>query len=135
MTETLKQKFIEEIIKLPKTKQDAINSMDWIEITNEVGKNYLLNESDVEILQVETGLVMIGFVGLEMYALNIENNVGTTTDESKKIAKDIFDKIFLPLTNKMEVSVKNRLETKIPHWNETVNFIISGGDYSNFMEK
>ena len=135
MIEQLKQKINEEILKLPKINQEAINSIDWGGISEEIGKKYLLTENEIHDFQTETGLVLIGLVGLDMYALNIEKNIGVSQEESEKIAKEAFDRIFKPIADIIEQDVKNKIKTQIPKWDQSVNFIISGGDYSNFIEK
>jgi hypothetical protein len=131
MTEQLKQKMEEEIIKLPKERQGAINAFGWVKVTEEIGKKHLLTESELNDFQLETGLVLIGLVDFSSYALNIENNVGTTEEESTKIADEVFDEVFTPISKSIESFVKS----KDPNWAQTVNFIISGGDYSTFIEQ
>jgi len=135
MTEKLKQKINEEILKLPKERQEAINVIDWGKITEEIGKKFLLTENEINNLQIETGLALVGLTDLDFYMTNIENNVGLTAGEANKITVETFDKIFTPIANKIESSIKNRLKSQKPRWNQVVNFIVSGGDYSNFIEK
>jgi len=135
MEEQLKQKMNEEIAKLPKNNQEAINSLDWYKIVEEVGQKHYLIESEIFDLKTETGLVLIGLVeGLNLYTLNIENNIGTSYEEAIKITEDIFDKIFAPVARMIEISVKNKMKTQSSKWNQSVNFIISGGDYSSFVD-
>ena len=40
MTDILQQKIKDEILKLPKVKQDAINSIDWIKKVEEIGQKF-----------------------------------------------------------------------------------------------
>jgi len=72
MTEKLKQIIKEEVVKLPKETRDAISAFNWGTVSEEIGKKYLLTESEVNDLQVETGLVLIGLVDGDEYALNID---------------------------------------------------------------
>jgi hypothetical protein len=130
MTDKLKQKMEEEIMKLPKERQGAINAFDWSKVTEEIGKRHLLTESELNDFQLETGLVLLGLIDLDSYALNIENNVGTTQEESKKMSIEVFNEIFTPISRMIESSVK----IKNPNWNQRINFIISGGDYSTYIE-
>lgn len=134
MTEKLKQKMKEEIARLPKEKQDAIHSIDWGKISEEIGKKYLLSESEINELQLETGLVLIGLVDFELYKLNIEN-IGMSREEAENIAMEVLEKIFTPISTILEASVKNSMKTQNISWDQRVNFIISGGDYSNFINK
>lgn len=133
MTKELQQKMSEEIAKLPRYNQEAINSLDWGDTSWKIGKKNLLTESEINDLQIETGLVLVGLSELDSFAINIENNVGTATAESEEIAKEIYDEIFKPIADKMEIMVKNKIKSQNPKWDQRVNFIISGGDYSNFL--
>lgn len=134
MTEKLKQKMTEEITKLPKDNQDAINSVEWVEITNSIGKKFLLDNDEIENLQLETGLILIGMSDLNTYTSNIENILVSSID-TKKILSEIIEKIMTPIANKIELSIKNKIKTVEPRWDQRIDFILSGGDYSFFVEK
>ena len=135
MTEKLKQTIREEIIKLPKETQEAIGSLDWVNITEEIGKKYRLSESEINDLQVETMLVLIGFEDPDLYTSNIEDNIGTTNDEAKRITEEVFQKVFTLINNNLIENIKKNSKTKNPNWKQTLGFVLSGGDYSSFMEK
>ncbi len=135
MTENLKQQLNEEIAKLPREKQEALLAFDWIKGIEEVGKSFSLTDDEINDLQLETGLILVGLVDLNLYAMNIENNIGMSKSDSEKIAKAIFEKVFTPIANKMEISIKSKLGSRNPSWDERINFIVSGGDYSSFIEK
>jgi hypothetical protein len=135
MTEKLKQKMNGEIVKLSKVKQEAINSLDWGGITEETGKKYSLSEKELNDLQVETGLILVGLVNLNMYEENIEKNVGVTKNDAEKIAQEVFEKIFSPFSQKIISLTKSGVELNNVGWDKTVSFIISGGDYSYFVER
>lgn len=133
MTEKLKQIIKEEIVKLPKEIQDAISTHDWIKIVEEIGKKFLLTESEINDFQTETLLVLVGLESTESYAKNIENNVGTSQSEASKIANEALARIFNPIINTLEENIKKNLHNKNPDPEQTLNFILSGGDYSTFL--
>jgi len=135
MTEKLKQIMNSEIVKLPKEQQEAINSIKWGEVTEEIGKNFSLTNTEIDNLQLETGLALLGLFDFDLYVLNIENEVGLSSDMAKKIAEEILSKVFKPVMESMELSIKHKMKFSSPNWKQTVNFIVSGGDYSNFIEK
>lgn len=135
MTEKLQQTIKEEIAQLPKEMQEAVNAFDWVKVAEEIGKEFLLDESEIEDFQLETFLVLIGAVDPEFYAVNIENHVGTSKDEAVKIADEAFQKIFTPISNLIEENIKKNLANKKPSPEQTLNFILSGGDYSAFLEE
>ncbi|MEK7539169.1 MAG: hypothetical protein AAB595_00800 [Patescibacteria group bacterium] len=135
MTEKLQQTIKEEVLKLPKETQEAINTFDWGSMAEEIGKKYLLSESEINDFQVETLLVLVGLEDGNLYALNIENNVGTSKDEAIKITGEVNQKIFTPISNLIEENIKKNLKNKNPSPEQTLNFILSGGNYSAFIEE
>ena len=135
MTEKLKQIIKDESAKLSKELQEVINTFDWGTISEEIGKKYLLTEDEINGLQVEIGLVLLGIVEEHFLSLNIEDRVGTSKNEAIKITEEINQKIFNPMLEKRAEITKNKMFTYNPNWKQRVNFIISGGDYSVFIEK
>ena len=133
MTEKLKQIIKREMLKLPKDVQDAMNSLDWVTISEETGKKYFLNESEINDLQVQTLLVLAGLTALDDFAQDIENEVGTSKDEAEKITIEINKKIFTPIDEVIEENIKKTIKIKGTKWNQNLNFILSGGDYSIFL--
>ena len=135
MTDKLKQIIKEELVKLPKASQEVINSFDWGTISEEIGKKYLLSEDEINSLQVEISLILLEVVENDLFALNIENRVGTSKNEATKIAEEINQKIFVPMLEKRESLIKNRIQADKLDWKKSINCIVSGGDYSVFMEE
>jgi len=134
MTEKLKSVSQREIAKLPKENQLVINSFDWASITEEIGKKYFLNEVELNDLQVQTLLVFIGLSGPEYYTQSIEKEVGTSKDEADKIADEVFQRIFTPINDILVENIKKSDKSKNPNLVQTFDFILSGGDYSAFLE-
>lgn len=132
MTDKLKQTMNSEISKLPKEQQDSINSVDWGKESEEIGKKYSLDEAEINNLQLETGLVLIGLTELSEYKKTIEENIGISAMMAEKIYQDILAKIFKPILDKSLSFVKARINLNTVSWDKTVNFIVSGGDYSVF---
>jgi len=134
MTDKLQQTIKEELAKLPQENQNAINALDWVKITEEIGKKNLLTESEINDLQVETLLIMVDLEDPKAYANNIENNIDTSKEEAEKIAGEVTEKIFIPINNILVEIIKKRIKVKNPNHEQNLNFILSGGDYSSFME-
>lgn len=133
MTEKLKQTIKNELAKLPKENQEAINSCDWVKMSEEIGEKYLLSESEINDFQVETLLVLVGLEEPDLYTIHIENNVGTTKDEAKKIAEEVLQKIFTPINDILIEKIKKSGKDKNANAEQSLDFILSGGDYSAFM--
>ncbi|HEY4502832.1 MAG TPA: hypothetical protein VJC14_00120 [Candidatus Paceibacterota bacterium] len=133
MTDKLKQLFKDGVINQPKEVREAINAFDWGSVCEQIGKKYLFDDAEVNNFQVETALVLLGLVDPALYIKNIENEVGTTAEEAEKIEKEAVEKIFIPISDKVNATIKEK--TKDPKWDQSVDFILSGGDYSVFMDK
>jgi len=135
MTEKLKNIMEVEILKLPKDNQTAINSIDWGKITEEIGKRFLLTTTEINALQVETGLILINLIDMNTFEDDLENDIGLSINETKSIIEEIFDKVLTPIAESIKLSIKKRVTLENPSWDQTVNFILSGGDYSCFIEE
>ncbi|MFH1366198.1 MAG: hypothetical protein ABIG99_02325 [Patescibacteria group bacterium] len=133
MTEKLKQTIKEEVGKLPKENQDVINNFGWEKISEEIGKKFLLTESEINDLQVETLLILIGLQDPDEYAQNVENNIGTSKAEAEKIADEVLQKIFTPINDILIENIKKSGVIKDTNTEQNLNFILSGGDYSVFV--
>jgi len=119
---------------LPKENQEAMNSLEWGNLAERIGTKYLLNESQINDFQVQTLLILIGLVDLDSYTFYIENEIGTTKDEATKITEETFEKIFTPINDVLIENIKKSNKIKNPNPEQTLNFILSGGDYSAFLE-
>lgn len=135
MTEKSKNLIKEEMLTLPKEAQDAINASGWEKISGEIGKKYLLDENEINTLQLETASFLLGLVDEDLYPINIENSVGVSKREALKIAEEANQKIFTPIYSVLEENIKKNLKNKNPNATQTLNFILSGGDYSAFVEE
>ena len=133
MIEKLKQTIKEEIAQLPTEMQEAINAFNWVKVAEEIGNKNQLTEEEIEDFQLETLLVLIGAVDPEFYAVNIENHVNTTKNQAQNLAKESFQKIFTPISKTIEENIKKNLKNKNPNAKQTLDFILSGGNYSAFI--
>ncbi|OGI81892.1 hypothetical protein A3I95_00485 [Candidatus Nomurabacteria bacterium RIFCSPLOWO2_02_FULL_44_12] len=133
MIEKLKQTIKDEIAKLPKEIQEVINTYDWVKMVEEIGKKYSLNEDKIESLQVETLLVLTGLEEGNYFAQNLERNVGITKGDATSLVREIEEKIFAPIYQTLMENIKSKMKDKNPTWEQTVNFILSGGNYAVFV--
>mgnify|MGYP001558542482 CR=1 FL=1 len=133
MTEKLKQTIQKELMELPKEWQDAISAVDWIKLTEEIGKRFSLNETEINDFQLETLLVLIGVTDPEFFTINVENQVDITKDKAVSLANEAVLKIFTPLNNIFIENIKKSDKHKNATADQNLDFILSGGDYSAFM--
>ena len=135
MTEKTKNLIKEQIEFIPKEAQEVMNTFNWEGMSEEIGKKYLLNEGDRNDLQIEVGLVLVGLEFQELLATNIEQSLNIDKDKAEKISEEADQKIFKPMYNKLTENIKKTLKIRNIHWQQNLNFILSGGDYTAFIER
>lgn len=135
MTEKSKNLIKEEILNLSKEIQEAINDSNWEKLSEEIGKKYLINEDEVNTFQLETISFLLGLIDEESYQKNIEDDIGTSKDEAEKMAEEVMQKIFNPISEKILEKIKTGDRVKKATPEQNLNFILSGGDYTAFLEQ
>jgi len=135
MTEKLKQTIKEEMTYLPKESVEEINAFDWEDVSYKIAQKYFNKESDINVLQAEVAIALLGLSKLKFLAINIENHIVTTKEESEIIANEIVEKIIKPIYNKLCEKIKSTLDDKVIHWQQNLDFILSGGDYTAFIRE
>jgi len=135
MKEKIKEELNKHLTLLPKESQEVINSFDWVKITEEIGKKYALQPKDIEILQVNVGVVLVGLDEQEALVENIESDVIIAKKDAEKITEEIIEKIIKPIYEKLCEKIKNNLKSKPVNWQQNVDFILSGGDYTAFIRE
>jgi len=135
MTEKLAQTIKEDLVKLPLEVGKAITSSGWEEITEIIGKKYSLSDDDINILQLEVGLVLLKYNKISMFTINIHSSLLIDEETAINITKELDEKVFTPIEKSIQSLIKINPHYKNVNWNQTINFIISGGDYSVFLDK
>ena len=135
MTEQLKQILEEELSKMPQEINESITDFDWGVLSEEIGNKYALSEEETSDLQTEISLVLIGLVGIDAFAENLESNIILSKNEAEKISKEISEKIFKPIAEKIIEKIKNNPEIRNTSWEQNLNFILDDGDYMAFLKK
>lgn len=125
----------EELSVLPKEQQDIINIFEWDKKIEEIGKNYNLTEDEIFNLQIETALALLGLVAPDLYIKNIENNIKINEEKSEKIVIEANQKIFTPMMSQLTDNIKKSLPNRNINWQQNLDFILSGGDYTVFIRR
>lgn len=97
MNERLKQQFEEQLTYLPAINQQALRSFDWATELVAIGKNYGLHIDELEDLQTETMLLLVGLITAEQYPNEIINRLAISPAEAEKIIEQVNDRIFIPI--------------------------------------
>lgn len=109
-----------------------------------IGKKNILNEVQLVILQQETNLVLLGLVHPDEYENELKNRLkidemkvnNILSDVNREILGGVREKL-VGLFNVSDESLtyeeRKALEKKA-NWKQNLDFILSGGDYSVFMD-
>jgi len=134
MTDKLKQIIKKQVGSLSLHEQEAINSVNWPSICEEIGKKNLLDDSETNDLVVKTLLVLLRLENIDAFSKNIENEIGLSKEEADKISGEVEEGVFKPIYEKLFEKIKVNMKGKTPGWEQSLGFILSGGDYSVFLE-
>ncbi len=135
MTDRFKKKIEEEMKNLPEELQSAIRSVDWPRIAEGIAGKHLLGADEVENLQLEIFLVLLGLRSIEFLSTNIENQVVIPKEDAEIIAREAVMKIFNPILNEYQKIVKNKTSGKKADWQQNLNFVLSGGNYAELVRE
>ena len=135
MTEELQKEINSQIAILPKEMGEVVGDYNWQNISEEIAKKYFFDEDNINSIQAEICLVLLGLEYIDDLASNIENNVVTAKNEAENMTKEFIEKIFTPTAQKLEDIIKNNLGMKKIHWQQNLDFILSGGDYTAFIRR
>ncbi len=135
MTEKLKQNLKEQMGALPKESQEVINSFGWERISGEIGKRYFLTEDDINILQADIGCVLVGLAEQEYLGEDIESDITISKNHAQKIAGEVEEKILKPMVDILSENIKKSMRIRNIHWQQNLDFILSGGDYTAFIRR
>jgi hypothetical protein len=134
MTEKLEQTIKEEMVKMPKEMQEAINSSGWVSISDEIGKAFSLDDDGINNLQLEIGLVLLRYKKLNLLPPTLESSTSISKNDSLKLVAELDKRIFAPIEEKVKSLFKDKIKNEDMNWKQSINFIISGGDYSIFVD-
>ncbi|MDP3763909.1 MAG: hypothetical protein Q8Q92_04730 [bacterium] len=99
MNET--DKLIEEQVKtLPPNLREAINTVSWKNLVQEIGKQNNLSPEKIESLEQETMFIIYGFENPVDYPTNIIRELNISEKMAYAIVESVTNKIFDPILNK-----------------------------------
>ena len=95
-------KLIEEQLKtLPQDLRQAINSVPWKNLVQEIGKQNNLKPEQISSLEQETMLIIYGFVNPGEYSTNLAREIGIDEIAAENLASSIWDKVMEPISQKV----------------------------------
>jgi len=124
----------EESVVIPKEIQEVILDFWWMDEIEKIGLKYLLTEKDIYNLQTEMSIYLLGLELKNLKSL-IEEITYLDNDKIESITKEFEEKITIPIINKLEEKLKEKINKKEPKWYQNVNFVLSNGEYIYFTEE
>lgn len=100
--EELQKQVEERIAKLPEDIQLAIASNDLGKHIQTIGQRHQLHIDQMEMLQDEVMLVMLGFVNPEDFTAELQEQVRIPVEKAHAITTDIQNEIFTPVRESMK---------------------------------
>lgn len=93
----LTQKIEEQIKTLPSVTQRALHDFDWKTQILAIGTMYDLNLDQLDTLEQETTLVLVGLVPADSYVSELKKRLEISNTAASQIVEESNKKIFLPL--------------------------------------
>ena len=120
---------------MPREFQEAFTASNWIPVSEDIARKYKLYlDEEINKFQAEVFLALAGIVQAELLSVNIENELGLDKEESAKVEAEVLDRIIYPFSDSLESKVKWKMDIKNSKWDQNLDFITSGGDYSAFLD-
>lgn len=109
------EKLIAEQLKtLPPNLRQAIETVSWKALVQEVGKVNALDAEQITSLEQETMFIIYAFEPPEDYIANIVREVGISEGLASIIAESIAEKVFKPILEKSESQQKAPTPENLP---------------------
>jgi hypothetical protein len=103
MNDTLLSSIREQLAKLPKPNQQAINCFDWQRKCSEIGEEHNLLDSDITGLQAEVALVLMGLSDLRTLHRYIDDEIAGTGWQD--IEASVVNGIIAPIAEILQIIV------------------------------
>jgi hypothetical protein len=108
MNEKLEIHFKEQISKLSKDRQEAINSFDWLKKCQEIGEKYGLQDDDYlpdfDVLKTEVALAITGLHDLTTLHRAIDDKLALN---AREITNDVSENILKPISEIRQIILKH----------------------------
>jgi|GEM_PF-3600257 len=93
----LTQKIEEQIKTLPSVTRRALHDFDWKNQILGIGRMYDLNLDQLDTLEQETTLVLVGLIPANKYVSEIKKRLEISTTAASQIVEEANKKIFIPI--------------------------------------
>lgn len=116
INESLQNTIQEHMKKLPEGVQQAIRLSGWDRKILDIGRRYGLHVDQMEILQTELSLAILGLSKREEFVQEVKHEAGIPTEQLNEIIGDINHQIFEPIRTslrKFQEAEQTREETQV----------------------
>lgn len=119
--------YTENLALLPQISQQAINSFDWVNILLDIGKSYALQLDELEDLQLETMMLIVGITPADEYEHQLSSALPLPKTDFEKLLGDINTRILEPIHD--YIVNGGPVEKTIP--SETADIVLMTGENSD----
>jgi len=106
MENELNKMFENGLSGLPTDISEVIKKTPWKETLKNISGAHLLTEDEANLLLAETAIIILGYESPEKFNENLINNVGLDFAKSEIVSKDIYEKILVPIDQKINPEAK-----------------------------
>ena len=137
----LQQKIAEYFEKLPSDLQTVFSDMKWLQNINEISVKYNLSSTQTETFATETTLLLLAIIHVDEYEDILRKELGQSKETVEKIFEEIYSSFLENIQEQLEEAyyenVNSLMEERVINsdWKQNINFVLSGGDYSSFLEE
>ncbi len=132
MDENTKEIIQNEFASLPEPIQKLILSPSYQKTLSEIGEEFGLNQKELYALEGETTLAVMGLSPLDKFEDGLVGSMYIEREKAQRIALEIDEKVFSLIRDLLEI-MNEKDEDREHHWQQNLNFIMSGGDHEALM--
>ena len=105
--DTFEKMIHERMQKLPDVTREALVEFDWKNEVLSIGRKFDMNLDQLNSLETETTLVLVGLLAPRRYPNELKKRLGTNTQATQEIIKQINASVFKKIRNRViELSKK-----------------------------
>lgn len=90
--------------QLPPAVQEVVVSPETVDFIDQMGEKYTLHIDDQGVFAKQLGLMLMGLRSPEEFSQLLRNKAGLPEETVRSLVREVNEKIFIPLRNKMEES-------------------------------
>jgi len=120
---------------LPEVIQEEIFSPQYQEVLSTISREYTLDTEQTIALERETTLALMGAARLKDFEETLASEIKIEKAKIQEIVVKINEEIFSRFKTLLDIMNTEIEPNPEPNWQQNIDFVLSGGDYSSFFNK